>query len=156
MVSGGKTAAIHEAGHQVRSQLGANIVADVPWAQALDRFYGLSKGFYNIDRRIGKPTLKDFGRRQRFYKDPQVALEKEPNWTYKVGNKIGQWAFEKLGREKGANYLFLRFWGKGHNEAHDIVNNNKMQATINEMRMQFRKRRGAEIVPLGREIKKAA
>src|SRR3989338_1239513 len=143
MSPGLRTSAAHEAIHQARAEFGARALADVPWAQAIDRFYGLANGLAGIDRRIGAPNLKDFNREQRYYRDPKIALEKEPNWTYTVGNKIGQWAFEKLGEEKGANYLFLRVWGRSHNEALDIVNNNRMHAVLAQMRREFAARKNA-------------
>lgn len=164
-----RTSPVHEAVHQLRlylfgMKLPVNVkraapmhmIEDVPWAQALDRFYGIKNSIYKIDKKIGEPTLNDFNRKQRAYANPIDAIDNEPDWSYNVGNKIGQWAFRRFGAEGGANYIFLRVWGKSHEDAFGTINNNKMQATLREMQIRFGKKREAEIVPIGKELRKAA
>ena len=159
------TSPVHEAVHQFRLYFFAKklpipirpvkgapfyVIEDVPWAQALDRLYGLREEIYKFDKKIGAPTAKDFRRKERAYADPIEAIENEADWSSDVGNRIGQWAYKKFGAEGGANYISLRIWGKNHEEAFGIVN---------KMQKQSGKKRVAEIVPIGREggkMRKAA
>ncbi len=157
------TSSVHEAVHQLRLYFFARrlpvpirpvkgapfyAIEDIPWAQALDRLYGLREGIYKFDKEIGNATKDDFERKERAYADPIKAIEEEPEWSFDAGKRIGQWAFKRFGPEGGANYIFLRIWGKNHREAYRIIVNNKMDAALKEMKAQFRKNAQAEVVRL--------
>ncbi len=108
-----ETTPVHEAVHLL---CGLKLIKiDVPFAQAADRLYGLEEGIFKPNPRFKKPTLNEFERQPGI--NPKTGMYNEPQWTYSVGNRIGQWLFENLPKEKRWAYLRERCNGLGHLEA---------------------------------------
>ncbi|MFH1224202.1 MAG: hypothetical protein V1676_00175 [Candidatus Diapherotrites archaeon] len=110
-VHGGAMAApLHEAIHALH-ELGY-VKFDAPFAEAADRLYSLENGFLKLDGRIGKPRAHEFDINFNARR-----INEEPEWTYPLGRKIGQWVYMKLPQEKRWDYLYHRCMGKRHAEA---------------------------------------
>ncbi len=83
-----------------------------PFAEAVDRFYGLQKGFFGINPKIKDPA------REEFDKIPSPkAMAEEPEQYYPIGRKIGQWVHKNLSGKKGWDYLYWRCMGLAHSAA---------------------------------------
>ncbi|MFH1587823.1 MAG: hypothetical protein ABIA76_00610 [Candidatus Diapherotrites archaeon] len=105
------TTPLHEAVHILWQE--KIIKADVPFAQAADRLYGLEKGILEKDKRIRFPKKKEFDRMPHKAKNGNYD---EPLWTHFAGNRLGQWIYLKLPKNKRWKYLYFRCNGKTHKE----------------------------------------
>lgn len=105
-----RTTPIHETIHLLQ-KLGV-IKVDVPFAEAVDRFYGLQNGFFGLSQKIMDPSAGEFD------KTPSLkAMAEEPEQYYSIGRKIGQWAHKNLPGKKGWDYLYWRCMGLAHSDA---------------------------------------
>lgn len=112
-IRGAETTPAHEAVHMLYG-LGL-IKSDVPFAQAADRLYGLEHGIFKPSTRLKEPTFSEFDRQPSI--DPETGLLNEPQWSYPLGNRIGQWVYLNLPREKRWVYLHERCMGLSHFDA---------------------------------------
>lgn len=101
---------LHEAIHALH-ELGC-VKFDAPFAEAADRLYSLDKGFLKVDGRVRKPSAREFD-----INFNAKRINEEPEWTYPIGRKIGQWVYMNLPGGKRWDYLYLRCMGKRHAEA---------------------------------------
>ncbi|MFA4906893.1 MAG: hypothetical protein WC602_01345 [archaeon] len=113
-----RTAPIHEVIHIL--QKNGIIRTAVPFAQAADRLYGLENGILKPEKLMRAPTREEFDRKPKTEKrfgEKFPNYESEPDWVYQVGDRIGQWAYLSLPKEKRWDYLYLRCIGRSHAEA---------------------------------------
>ncbi|MFH1587759.1 MAG: hypothetical protein ABIA76_00280, partial [Candidatus Diapherotrites archaeon] len=113
------TTPIHETIHALQ-EMGI-IQIDVPFAEAADRVYGLEKGIFKIDKKVGFPTKNELDRRPGLEKDSerkptQPPEYEEPYWVYSTGKKIGQWVYKFVPEGKRWDYIYERTKGKTHEE----------------------------------------
>lgn len=114
-----RTAPIHETIHALQ-RLGV-IKIDVPFAQAIDKLYGLEKGIHKLDTHYKINTNEEFDRKPSInYSTPTpkgIINYNEPNWSYISGIKIAQWVYEKVPKNYRWQYMIDRCNGKTHAEA---------------------------------------
>ncbi|MDD5163707.1 MAG: hypothetical protein PHD95_05890 [Candidatus ainarchaeum sp.] len=92
------------------------------------RLYALENGL-KPDTHIRPPTAEEFDRKARTNpkkKGGAIGSERsggllEAGWSYKIGDRIGQWVFQNLPKEKRWIYLYERSMGKTHSEALKIA-----------------------------------
>jgi hypothetical protein len=111
------TTPIHETVH-VLQRIG-KIKKDVPFAQAVDRLYGLERGFFAEETQyaqIGRTQLNPKIRIKKIKEIPGVVYD-EPQRTDELGKKIGQWVYANVSKEKRWEYLFYRCMNLTHEDA---------------------------------------
>jgi len=113
----------HESIHALQ-RLGL-IKLDVPFAQAAERLYGLEKGIFKVDPRMRNPTKEEFDKKPKLEKIGELNVRYEPNWSYPVGDRIGQWVFQNLPKHQRWQYMILRCNGKSHRETLQVLGRKK-------------------------------
>ncbi len=108
-----RVAPIHETIHALQ-RMGV-IRTDVPFAQAADRLYGLEQGILKIEQKMRAPTEEEFDKKARPDKAIGGTALYEANWSYAIGDRIGQWLFTNIREpEKRWEYLYHRTMGESH------------------------------------------
>ena len=107
-----RLAPIHETMH-VLQKLGV-IKVDVPFSEAIDRFYGLEQGIVEVKPEIKAPTKEDFDFKARVLETGKPTNYNEPEMSYVAGRRIGQWLHQNLSGAQGWTYLYSRCMGKNH------------------------------------------
>jgi len=114
----------HEEVHRLWTRFGMDTrVHDPVMAVAIEKFYRLRSGLISRDKRLVTPKPDEFDYLPETITNEALGgLEtyQEPDEVYHIGNRMGQWAYKALGKDRGERYLFLRFWGKPHKEAMHI------------------------------------
>lgn len=109
-----RSAAVHETIH-VLCNLGV-IKVEAPTASMADRLYALEQDFLKINLKLSEPALWEFDR-QPAMKVISARIIAEPQWSYALGNKMGQWVFTHFSESEARwEYVRLRCMGKTHKE----------------------------------------
>ncbi|MCX6801431.1 MAG: hypothetical protein NTZ73_04555 [Candidatus Diapherotrites archaeon] len=118
---------VHETMHWLNNKID---IKDVPFGEAAAVAWGMEKGIWKFDKKIGEPTKETFDR----------VPKEEPDWSYDAGIKIGQWAYTNM-EKNWPNYLYLRSVGNSHEHAIRIIGNGKMKEAVEAARQKYLKKK---------------
>ncbi|MCX6801036.1 MAG: hypothetical protein NTZ73_02515 [Candidatus Diapherotrites archaeon] len=111
---------VHETAHAIEEETGRFV--SVPFGEAFQRAYLIDRGLVPREKLYTGITQKELN----WKRSNEI---EEPDISYKIGRKIGDWAHRKYGGKK-YDYLYLRALGYTHETAGSIIERGRFLKTI--------------------------